>query len=63
MGLSNLKCRLYVQKALFFYKKITWNIADRDDSNPDAARYRYLGEIKDGKPHGVGMLYMDNMAV
>lgn len=57
MGLSNLKCRLYVQKALFFYKKITWNIADRDDSNPDAARYRYLGEIKDGKPHGVGMLY------
>ena len=57
VGTKQFKMQIVRPESSLFYKKVTWNIADRDDSNPDAARYRYLGEIKDGKPHGVGMLY------
>lgn len=57
VGTKQFKMQIVRPESSLFYKKVTWNIADRDDSNPDAARYRYLGEIKDGKPHGVGMIY------
>ena len=57
VGTKQFKMQIVRPESYLFYKKVTWNIADRDDSNPDAARYRYLGEIKDGKPHGVGMIY------
>lgn len=57
VGAKQFKMQIVRPESSLFYKKVTWNIADRDDSNPDAARYRYLGEIKDGKPHGVGMIY------
>lgn len=58
VGTKQFKMQIVRPENSLFNKKITWNIADRDDSDPYAARYRYLGEIKDGKPHGVGMLYM-----
>ena len=58
VGTKQFKMQIVCPENSLFNKKITWNIADRDDSDPYAARYRYLGEIKDGKPHGVGMLYM-----
>lgn len=58
VGTKQFKMQIVRPESSLFYKKVTWNIADRDDSNPDAAKYRYLGEVKDGKPHGVGMLYM-----
>lgn len=58
VGTKQFEMQIVRPENSLFYKKVTWNIADRDDSDPNAARYRYLGEIKDGKPHGVGMLYM-----
>lgn len=57
VGTRQFKMQIVRPENSLFYKKVTWNIADRDDSNPDAPKYRYLGEIKDGKPHGVGMIY------
>lgn len=57
VGTRQFKMQIVRPENSLFYKKVTWNIADRDDSNPDAPKYRYLGETKDGKPHGVGMLY------
>lgn len=57
VGTKQFKMQILRPEYSLFYKKVTWNIADRDDSNPDAPKYRYLGEIKDGKPHGVGMIY------
>ena len=58
VGTKQFKMQIVRPESSLFYKKVTWNITGKDDSNPDAAKYRYLGEVKDGKPHGVGMLYM-----
>lgn len=58
VGTKQFKMQIVRPESSLFHKKVTWNITGKDDSNPDAAKYRYLGEVKDGKPHGVGMLYM-----
>lgn len=58
VGTKQFKMQIVRPESSLFYKKCTWNITGKDDSDPYAAKYRYLGETKDGKPHGVGMLYM-----
>ena len=58
VGTKQFKMQIVRPESSLFYKTCTWNITGKDDSDPYAAKYRYLGETKDGKPHGVGMLYM-----